>query len=155
MADNWTSIALLVLLVIMVVANVFLKGRKMEKSPTGKMMVIYMELNSNKNILESLGASRHYKKFKTGAWERNRSKLDFLPYELQTSMAHAFDMAEDYNQRLAAAGKFGSQSYMAGIDVEKMRKPFEQTVQGIYAWIQENMDDPELAPKKKRGMFGF
>ena len=155
MTDNWISIALLALLVIMVVANVFLKGRKMEKSPVGKMMVIYMELNSNKRTLESFGATRHYKKFKTGAWKRNRDKLDFLPYELQTSLADAFDMAEDYNQRIVAASKFGSQSYMAGIDVEKMRKPFEQTVQEIYAWIQENMDDPELAPKKKRGMFGF
>jgi len=142
LTDNWVSIALLALLVIMMVANIFLKGRKMEKSPTGKMMVIYMELNSNKRTLES------------SAWKRNRDKLDFLPYELQTSLADAFDMAEDYNQRIAAASKFASSSYMAGIDVEKMRKPFEQTVQELYAWIQENMDNPELAPKK-RGLFGF
>ena len=152
--NNWVSIVLLVLLVVMVVANVFLKGRKMEKSPIGKMMVIYMDLNSNKRVLESFGVSRRYKKFKTSAWKRNRNKLDFLPHELQTSLADAFDMAEDYNQRIAAANKFASSSYMAGIDVEKMRKPFEQTVQEIHTWIQENMDDPELAPKK-RGLFGF
>ena len=154
MTDDWISIALLVLLVIMVVANVFLKGRKMEKSPIGKMMVIYMELNSNKRTLESFVISRHHKKFKTGAWKRNRNKLDFLPYELQTSLSDVFDMAEDYNQRIVAASKFGSESYMAGIDAEKMKKPFEQTTQEINDWIQENMDNPELAPKK-RGLFGF
>ena len=62
-------------------------------------------------------------------------------------------MAEDVNERIAAAKKYKSDSYMAGIDVEKMKKPLADSEQELQRWLEENMHNPEFMPKRP-GLFG-
>ena len=155
MSEGVINALLIAAMGVMLVASIYLKRRRMEKTLMGKVAVIYSEINSNRRILDSFDMRRRYKKLKTGAWKRNRNKLGIVPQELIAEMADAFDMAEDYNQRIAAAKSFQSESYMAGIDVGKLKPPFDRCAEKLYAWVQENMDNPELAPPKKRGLFGL
>ena len=65
----------------------------------------------------------------------------------------AFDMSDDVNDRINAARKYGSDSYMAAVDIEKLKAPIAGAREALGTWLEENIDNPELQPKK-RGMFG-
>ena len=152
--ETTTNILLGILIAVVLVANIYFKRRKMEKAPVGKVTVMLMELNHNYELTEGFSFHRGIKRFKTGSWKRNKNKLDFLPMELRDTVAQAFEMCEDVNERIEAAKKYGSDSYMAGIDVEKLKGPIDKGRQDLRAWLQENMDNPEYAPPKRRGLFG-
>ena len=147
------NIILGVVIVIVLVANIYFRRRKMEKTPLGAVSLMLMELDSNYKLTESFSFHRGIQKFKTGGWNRNKNKVDFLPAELRNAVSKAFEMSEDVNERIDAARKYGSDSYMAGIDVGKLKGPIDKSRQELRAWLQENMDNPEYAPKR-RGLFG-
>ena len=155
MESNQTTINILlgILIVLVLVANIYFKRRKMEKTPLGTVATMLMELESNYNLTESFSFHRGIQKFKTGSWNRNKDKIDFLPTELRNTVSKAFEMSEDVNERIDAARKYGSDSYMAGIDVGKLKGPIDKSREDLRVWLQENMDNPEYAPKR-RGLFG-
>ncbi len=155
MESNQTTINILlgILIVLVLVANIYFKRRKMEKTPLGAVTTMLMELDSNYKLTESFSFHRGIQKFKTGSWNRNKDKIDFLPTELRNTVSKAFDMSEDVNERIEAARKYGSDSYMAGIDVGKLKGPIDKSREDLRVWLQENMDNPEYAPKR-RGLFG-
>ena len=147
------NIILGIVIVIVLVANVYFRRRKMEKTPLGAVTFMLMELDSNYKLTESFSFHRGIQKFKTGSWNRNKDKVDFLPAELRNTVSKAFEMSEDVNERIDAARKYGSDSYMAGIAVDKLKGPIDKSRQELRAWLQENMDNPEYATKR-RGLFG-
>ena len=134
-------------------ANIFFKRRKTEQTPLGIVASIFSEVRHNKNLTETFEYHWQSKKFKTGSWKRNKTKVDFLPQELLATLSNVFDMAEEYNERVDAAKKYRSDSYMAGIDVSKLKEPLAKSQQELQEWYQENMGNPEYAPKR-RGLFG-
>jgi len=148
------NVILGILIVLVLVGNVYFRRRKMEKTPLGAVAFMLMELDSNYNLTESFSFHRGIKKFKAGSWNRNKNKVDFLPVELRNALSKAFEMSEEVNDRIDAARKYGSDSYMAGIDVGKLKGPIDKSRQDLRVWLQENMDNPEYAPPKRRGLFG-
>ncbi len=153
LSETGTNTIFGVIIVIFLVANVLLRNRKAEKTPLGKVVGIFSEVNKNQKLTESFSFHRQAGKFKTSSWKRNKDKVDFLPSELMQTLSKAFDMSEDVNERINAARKYGSDSYMAGIDVDKLKEPLAKSEQGLKQWLKENMQNPEYTPKR-RGLFG-
>ena len=69
------------------------------------------------------------------------------------TLSRTFEMAEEVNERIEAAKKFKSDSYMAGIDVDKLKEPLAKSKQQLREWLEANMQNPEFMPKR-RGLFG-
>ena len=147
------NVILVILVVILLAANIYFRRRKEEKTPLGKVIRILYEVGHNQRTIESFEFHRGRKKFKAGGWKRNKDKVDFLPPELRATLSKAFEMAEEFNERINAAKKFGSDSYMVGIDTEKLKEPFAKSDRELREWLQENVQNPEYAPKR-RGLFG-
>lgn len=152
--ETTMNIILGLLVAVVLVANIYFRGRKVKETPLGIVASMVAELDVNYNITESFNFHRGISKFKTGSWNRNRGKVDFLPVELSNLVSKAFEMSEDVNARIDSARKYGSDSYMAGIDVDKLKKPLDQSRQELRAWLQANVDNPAYAPPKRRGLLG-
>ncbi len=134
--------------------NIYLKIRRSIKAPLGRVTLVLAELNRNEKLIENFGFHQGAGKLKTGAWRKNKDKVDFLPQELRMILTHTFEMSEEVNERIDAARRFKSDSYMAGIDVSKLKEPLAKSKQQLQEWIQENMQNPEYQPKKRRSIFG-
>ena len=135
--------------------NIYIRMRRQFKSPLGKAALIAMDMNRSYRSIELLGQTRGVPKLKTGNWRKNKDKVDFLPHEIRMELGQVFEMLEEANNSLAAARQFKSDSYVAGIDVSKLKEPLEEARANLQAWIQENMHNPEYQPKKRRSLISF
>jgi hypothetical protein len=147
------NIIVWVLLVGVLVLNIFIKIRRSIKAPLGRVALILAALNRNEKLVDNFGFHQGADKLKTGAWTKNKDKVDFLPQELRMTLSHAFEMSEEVNDRINTARKFKSDSYMAGIDVSKLKEPIAKSKQQLQEWIQDNMQNPEYQPKRRRSIF--
>ena len=143
----------LIVIVLFMVVNIFLKRRTTEKTELGKVAVLLSEINENLKIIDAFSFTLGVKKFKTGSWTRNQDKLDFLDDRLLTNLARAFGMAEEFNQNIDAAKKHKSSSYLASIEVDRLKEALTKSQQELGEWFNENKESKELFPKK-RGLFG-
>ena len=153
LSETSINIMLGILIAVLLVFNFFVRKRKTDKTPLGMAVSIFTELKQNQKLVETF--SFHWKvgRFKTGSWKRNSAKIDFIPFEIRTTLSKAFDMLEDFNQRIDAAKRYKSDSYMAAIDVDKLKAPLAESMQQLQVWVQENANNPEYLPKR-RGLFG-
>jgi len=149
-----TNIILVIIVLLFLVFNIYVRSKKTGKTPLGRVVNIFAELNHNEKLVENFSFQAGAKRFRTGAWKGNSNKVDFLPYELRVLISQVFEMCEEVNGRIDAARKFKSTSYMAGIDVDKLKAPLAKSKQQLQEWLQENMQNPEYMPKKRRGLFG-
>ena len=147
------NIILIIVIFLFMLGSIFLKKRTTEKTEPGKIFTLLAEINQNLKIIDAFSFTLGVKKFKTDSWQRNRAGLDFLDERLQATLANAFGMAEEFNQRIDEAKKHKSSSYLASIQVDKLREPLAKSKQELEEWFQENKDEKEPLPKK-RGLFG-
>ena len=154
LGETGINTILVILLVVLLAANIYFKKRKGDKTPLGMVVSIFSEVSGNLQLTETFSFHRGSSKFKTGSWERNKDKIDFVPMELRNTLSKAFEMSREVNERIDAARKHSSDSYMAGIDVDKLKAPLAKSKQELQEWLQENMQNPEYAPPKRRGLFG-
>ena len=152
LSETWMTVILVVLMVGLLVANVYLGKRKAEKAPMGKVVSVLSDIRHNQKIVQTFNFHWQTRRFKTGGWMRNSTKITFLPEELWISLDKIFDLVEDYNQRIDIAKKSKSDSYMAGIDVDRLKAPLDSVAERLREWAQVNMTNPEYAPKR-RGLF--
>ncbi len=153
LSETWMTVLLVVLMVGLLVANVFLGKRKAEKAPMGKVVSVLSDIRHNQKIVQTFNFHWQTKRFKTGGWRRNSTKITFLPEDLWISLDKIFDLIDDYNQRIDIAKKSRSDSYMAGIDVDRLKAPLDGAAERLREWVQVNMTNPEYAPKR-RGLLG-
>ena len=147
------NIILVVVMLLFMLSSIFLRRRSMEKTELGKVVAMLSEINHNQKIIDAFSFNLGVKKFKTGSWTRNQDKLDFLDERLQTTLAKAFGMAEEFNQNIDTARKHKSTSYLANIEADKLKESLIKSQQELGEWFNENKDKQELLPKK-RGLFG-
>lgn len=153
-SEGTANILLFVALGVIIVVNIFVRRRKAGSSPLGMVVSLFSDVNKNQKLVENFSfQGKGVKRFKTGSWMRNKNKINFLPQQLQNTLAKAFEMAEEFNARIDSAKKYGSSSYMAGIDVGKLKEPLAQSKQELQEWFRENASKPEYTPKR-RGLFG-
>jgi len=151
--DGWQNLALIAVVIIILIASIFLKKRKGESAPMLIAMGLLRDVDKNQKLMEAFLFHWKAKKFKTETWKNNNAKLDFLDEELQIALSDAFRIAEDFNLQIEAAKKHKSSSYLAAIQVDRLREPLAESRQGLEEWIQENWGKTELYPKR-RGFFG-
>ena len=154
LGETGGTLIFIIVMVLVMGANIFFRRRKTETTPLGMVASLFSAVNQNQTLTETFSFHWRSPKFETGGWNKNKDKLDFLPQELTATLSNAFDMVEDFNQRIGAAKKSGSDSYMAGIDVDKLKALLAKTKQELQGWLQENMQNPEYAPPRRRGLFG-
>ena len=146
------NIILVVVIILFMVGSMFLRKRSMEKTELGKVITLLSEINQNLKIIDAFSFNLGVKKFKTDSWQRNKAKFDFLDERLRTTLASAFDLAEEFNWRIDEAKKHKSSSYLASVEADKLKDAMTKSQQELGEWFQENKDKQELLPKK-RGLF--
>ena len=153
LGDILQKYLIVIVMVLLLAFNIFMKSRRGQKTPLGTVAVLLSDLNHNQRLLATFSYHRQIGKFKTDSWERNKEKLDFLPQGLLTTLADTFRLAADFNERIDMAVKYKSDSYMASIDVRKMQPLLEKSRQQLEEWLQANRQNPEYS-QKRRGLLG-
>lgn len=154
LSESALNAIIIILIVLLVATNIYVKRRRAVSTPMGMVTSIYSDLIKNQRLAESFSFHRGVNKFKTGSWNSYQSKVDFLPQELMVILSRVFDMAEDFNRRIDAARSYKSDSYLAAINTDELRVPLATSKQLLQQWIQLNIQNPEYAPPRRRGLFG-
>jgi len=147
------NLTVIIPLILLIIFQIFFRRRRAERTPQEIVTSLLTEINQNQQLMEAFLVNWQVKKFKTGSWQRNKNRLDFLDQSVQTALADAFDLAEDFNRQMASAKKHKSASYLANINMEKLREPLARSRQGLEDWLQEKAGQQGL-PTQRRGLFG-
>ncbi|MFC1917759.1 hypothetical protein ACFLXH_03800 [Chloroflexota bacterium] len=154
LSETAINILMGALIFVLLLVNIYMRKRKNDEAPIGRAAGIFIDIDKNLKRMESFSFHWQTGKLNSKNWERNKNRIDFLPEEIRAGLANAFDMVEDINQRIESGRKYKSDSYMAGIDVSKLKMPLEKSKTQLQEWVQENMQNPEYQPKRRRGLFG-
>ena len=146
------NLIVLIPLIFLIFFQLFFRKRRMENTPLEVVSGFLSEVNQNQALMEAFLISWQAKKFKTGSWQRNKNKLDFLDQSLQNALADAFGLAEEYNREMDSAKKYKSPSYLANINVEKLREPLARSKRGLEEWFRVNTGQKEM-PAGRSGLF--
>lgn len=119
------------------------------RSPLGRVIGILSNVRHNENLVENFSFHREIGRMKASAWQKNKERVEFLPQELRTTLSQLFELVEEVNESIDAARKYKSDSYMAAIDISKLKAPLDESKEQLMEWIQENMHNPEYLPKRR------
>jgi hypothetical protein len=154
LTETTLNILLGILLLGALALNIYVKYRRSKKTPLGRVASILMDINHNEKFVDNFSYHRGFGKMKMSSWQKYKDKVDFLPQEMRMTLSQTFDMCEEVNERIDSARKFKSDSYMAGIDVSKLRTPLARSKEQLREWLQENLQNPEYQQKRRWGIFG-
>lgn len=145
--------AILIPIIILIVFSVLMRRRRAERTETEIAGSLFLDVNENLKLVENFSFQRHPKKFRTGSWERNSAKVDFLDASLRSALGDAFGLAEGFNQEIEAAKKYKSTIYLSGVDVHKLEEPLAKSKQGLEEWLKANIQ--QVGPgAARRGCMG-
>lgn len=110
------------------------------------------EVRLNLRVAEFFSFEYKARSFLTTTWHLNKNKLDFLDTALQRDISDAFILAEDYNHQIGEARKNKSTSYMANINIDKLKTLLARCQEGLEQWLllKTGSRNP---PEKTPGMF--
>ena len=133
----------LVPVVILLVVNVFFRKQQEAKRRQQVVRSLLSEINYNQKLMEAFLVRWQAKKFKTGSWKRNRGKMDYIDQDLHNTLASAYEIAEEFNREIGAARKHKSASYLANIQVDRLKEPLAKSRQGLEEWLELNKGKKE------------
>jgi hypothetical protein len=145
-----STVLIIVVLVLGIALSFGLQFWRMSRSPMGKVLRITSNIKFDEKLSREFGYSR-VRKFKTGAWMKNKEAVGFLPEGLIVEMDKLFYQLAEINDRIDSAMKFRSNSYLASIDADQLTEPLSECRDQLQGWITENIHNPEYLPKK----YGF
>lgn len=141
---DWEAIgrilAYLIPVAIFVIFNIFLRKQQEQKRRLGVVKGLIAEIDKNQKLMEAFLLQWQYKKFKTGHWQRNKDKLEYIDQGLRVKLASTYEIAEGFNEEIETAKQQKSTSYLAGIRVDKLREPLAESRQGLEEWYALNKD---------------
>ena len=148
--DGWvTNLLFGVAMFLLLGLSIGLQIFRTRRAPLGRVVALLKAIKHNQKLVEDFSYSRDIAKFKTGSWERYREKLVFLPQELRKEMTRLCDIVIDINTRIDEARRHQSDSYMAAIEVDKLKAPMDNCRMQLEEWIMANMNNPDYLPKKR------
>ena len=151
--DIGENIPVIAMVIGLILLQFFLRRRRpQEVTHQGIAQNLLAEVRLNHRIAEAYTLGGKTRKFMTTSWQRYKNKLDFLDQSLQVTLSDAFTMAEDFNQQIAAAKKYKSTSYMASVNVDKLKGPLTKSEEGLGQWLQSKGGTTE-PPLTIPGMF--
>ena len=128
----------LVPLVILILINVFFRKQQEQKRRLAVVRSLLSEIDYNQKHMEAFSFQWQTKKFKTGNWKRNKDKMDYIDQSLHATLTGAYEIIEGFNREIDAAKKHKSASYLASIQVDRLREPLAKSKQGLEEWLQLN-----------------
>ena len=153
--DAGAKLLIVLVILIFLAFNIFIiifiiliRRYRGERTPLERVLSLLSEINHNQKLVEDFQFHLRVKKFKTGSWKRNKTKVDFLDQSLLTTLDTAFSMAEGFNQDIDAAKKHKSTSYLAVISIDKLKELLAQSKQGLEEWLQENAEKPQFSRRQ-------
>ncbi|MFC1942884.1 hypothetical protein ACFLWU_06700 [Chloroflexota bacterium] len=138
-------------LILALFFNGYMKYQRSKNQPLGRVATVLGDINRNVKLVENFTYHNASGRMKTGNWARNKDKIVFLPQEMRVTLGEVFEMMEEVNGRIDAGKKFKSDSYMAGIDLSKLKEPLAKVKEQLTEWLRANMNNPEYQ-QKKRGL---
>ena len=128
------NISALIPLILVVLFQIFVRRRRTEKTTPEVVNNLLKEINHNQQLMEAFLVTWQTNKFKTDSWQRNKNRLDFLDQHVHTALTNAYDLAEEFNREITSAKKFKSSSYLANVNVDKLREPLARSRKGLEEW---------------------
>ena len=113
---------------------------------------ILVELKLDARMAEAFSLKWNTRTMMTTSWRLYREKLDFLPRQVQDDLDDTFELIEDYNQQMTSAKKFKTNSYMAGVDMDKLKPMLARCQEGLEQWLLLTTGSRN-PPEKVSGMF--
>ncbi len=144
-----STIILVIAMVLLLVLALGLQFWRVSRSPMGKVVRICNNVKFNEKLSRELGYNGRVKKFKTGAWNKHKDAVGFLPEDLLNDLSELFHDTSEINDRIDAAVKFKSDSYLETIGADQLAEPSLECRDNLQAWIRENMGNPDYLPKKR------
>jgi len=137
--------------IILLVVNVLFRKQQEQKRRLSVVRSLLSEIEYNQKHMEALSLKWQIKKFKTGHWQRNKDKMDYIDQSLHVTLTGTYEIAEEFNRDIEAAKKYKSTSYLASIQVDRLKEPLSKSKQGLEEWLQLNKGRKE--PVKEDGDF--
>jgi hypothetical protein len=148
--DGWvTNVLIGVVLFFMLGLSIGLQIVRMRRAPLGRVVGILSNVKHNERLCENFSFHRGIGKMKASAWQKNKNRVDFLPQELRTRLSQLFEMVGEVNELIDAAIRHKSDSYMAAIDIDKLKPPLATCREQLQEWVYANMHNPDYLPKRR------
>lgn len=144
-----STILVIVVLVLALLLSLGLQYVRIGRSPMGKVVRICNNIKFNEKLSQELGIGGRARRFKTGAWDKNKNKIQFLPEELLVDLSAVFHDISQINDRMDTAMRLKSDSYLESLQADLLTEPISKCREQLQAWIYENMQNPEYLPKKR------
>jgi hypothetical protein len=128
----------LIPVIVFIVFNIFFRKQQEQKRRLTVVKSLLSEVDHNQKLMEAFLMRWQTKKFKTANWKRNRDKMDYIDQDLRTTLAGAYEIAEEFNKEIEAAKKHKSPGYLASIRVDRLREPLAKSRQGLEEWLELN-----------------
>lgn len=141
------NIPFILLVIGLILLQFFLRRRKPELANREIVRNLLSEVKLNHALAESFHLRQRLRKFEVTSWERHKNKLDFLKQSVQTALADAFMMVDDFNRQIETFKKHKSTGYMASMDVDKVKKPLAKSQEGLEQWLQTAVGVKEPSPE--------
>jgi hypothetical protein len=133
----------------MLALSIGLQVIRTRRAPLGRVVGILSNVKYNENLVENFSFHRSIGRMKASAWQKNKDRVDFLPQELLTLLSRLFGMVEEVNEKIDAAIRYKSDSYMAAVDISKLKAPLAESREKLQEWVYANMHNPEYLPKRR------
>jgi len=130
-----TILIFAVIIGLLVLQFVFRRRRSPATTQQQIVESLLAEVRFNLRLADVLTLNWQAKRFITTSWQIDKNKLDFLDQSLQSTLSDAFAIAEDFNHQLGMAKKYKSSSYMANIDMAKLKEKLTQSREGLEKWL--------------------
>ncbi len=128
------------------------------RSPESKQIEIIQnlmsEININLRLAEVLISGEQIKRLLATSWRINKNKLEFLDTAVQANLNDAFMIVEDFNQQVTASKKYGSITYIASINADRLKEKLTKSKEGLEQWLLAKTGTKEPT-QKPPGMFDF
>lgn len=148
------NLQLLIPLAIILILGIWMRRRRGARSNLEIAVGLVSDVRYNLKVINVFSSTTpSYKKLKTGTWQKNSAKIEFLDEQLRNSIVTAFTAAVDYNNRVSESKQRKSSAYMLGVDTGKMVDAFGKSQEGLSSWIKENWQ-VEMRQRRRPGLFG-
>jgi hypothetical protein len=144
-----TSVLIGVAMVLLLGLSIVLQIVRTRRAPLGKVVGILSSIKYNSRLCENFSYHRSIGRLKAAAWEKNREKVTFLPQGLWEDLSRLFEIVAEINEKIDAAVKYKSDSYMSAIEIDKLKEPLARCQEQLTEWVYENMNNPAYLPKKR------
>lgn len=136
-------------LVLLLGLSIGLQVFRTRRSPLGHVVAILSNLKHNIRLCENFSYHYGIGRLKAGAWEKYGEKVGFLPQELLNNLSKVFGIVAEINVNIDSAIRFQTDSYMAAIEIDKLKDPLVSCHEQLQQWVYANMNNPDYLPKKK------